>query len=108
MNRGEVFWVDFPHRSPAGREITKSRPCVVVSVPALNRARTTVVMVPLSSNNKVYPPISIPVRSTGDTSVAICDQLLAVDKKRLREKVGNLSKDELGELDNSLRQLLGL
>ena len=108
MNRGDIYWVDIPLRSPEGREIAKSRPCIIVSVAALNKARTTVVMVPLSTNNKAYPPISLPMPSAGETSVAICDQLLAVDKKRLRKLAGRLSAAELDELDSSLRQLLGL
>jgi mRNA interferase MazF len=108
MNRGEIFWVDIPRRDPAGREVSKSRPCIVVGVPALNRARTTVLMVPLSSNDKTYPPISIAIRSAGATSVAICDQLFAVDKKRIRKASGVLTDDELENLDSSLRQLLGL
>jgi mRNA interferase MazF len=108
MNRGDVYWVEIPLRNPAGKEISKTRPCVIVSVAALNRARSTVVMVPLSSNNKVYPPISISVPSIGDNSVAVCDQLLAVDKSRLKQQKGQLSAAELSTLDDSLRLLLGL
>ena len=81
---------------------------MIVSVAALNRARSTVVMVPLSSNNKVYPPISIAIASASDNSVAVCDQLLAVDKARLKQQKGRLSSAELGTLDDSLRLLLGL
>jgi mRNA interferase MazF len=80
----------------------------VVSVAALNRARSTVVMVPLSSNNKIYPPISISIASAGDNSVAVCDQLLAVDKSRLRQQKGQLMPAELATLDECLRLLLGL
>jgi mRNA interferase MazF len=108
MNRGDIYWVEIPTRNPAGKEISKTRPCVVVSVAALNRARSTVVMVPLSSNNKAYPPISISIASAGDNSVAVCDQLLAVDKSRLRQQKGQLTPAEMTTLDDSLRLLLGL
>jgi mRNA interferase MazF len=108
MNRGDIYWVDIPARNPAGKEISKTRPCIVVSVAALNRARSTVVMVPLSSNNKIYPPISIAISSAGDNSVAVCDQLLAVDKSRLGQQKGQLTSIELATLDESLRLLLGL
>jgi mRNA interferase MazF len=108
MNRGDIYWVDIPARNPAGKEISKTRPCIVVSVAALNRARSTVVMVPLSSNNKIYPPISISIASAGNNSVAVCDQLLAVDKSRLRQQKGQLTPIELATLDDSLRLLLGL
>lgn len=108
MNRGDIYWVDIPTRNPAGKEISKTRPCIIVSVAALNRARSTVVMVPLSSNNKVYPPISISIASAGGNSVAVCDQLLAVDKSRLKQPKGKLTSAELATLDESLRMLLGL
>jgi mRNA-degrading endonuclease toxin of MazEF toxin-antitoxin module len=108
MQRGDIDWVDIPARNPAGREIAKARPCVVVGVPALNLVRSTVLMVPLSSNNKAYPPVSIRIASAGAASVAVCDQLLAVDKKRIRKLAGKLTAVELDDLDQSLRQLMGL
>lgn len=108
MNRGDIFWVRIPARDPAGREITKSCPCVIVSVSALNKARSSVVMVPLTSNNKTYPPIAIAVPSAGENSVAVCDQLLAVDKERLISSKGKLSAEDLEAIDTSLRLLLAL
>jgi mRNA interferase MazF len=108
MNRDDIYWVDIPARNPADKEISKTRPCIVIGVAALSRARSTVVMVPLSSNNKIYPPISISIASSGDNSVAVCDQLLAVDKSSLRQQKGQLTSTELATLDESLRLLLGL
>lgn len=44
IRRGEIWWVAF---DPArGSEIRKTRPCVVVSVDEVNRARRTPVVVP--------------------------------------------------------------
>ncbi len=108
MQRGDIHWVNIPQRDPAGREIAKTRPCAVVGAPALNMVRSTVLMVPLSSNKKAYPPVSIRIASAGATSVAVCDQLLAVDKQRIGKLAGKLSVSELAELDQSLRLLLGL
>jgi mRNA interferase MazF len=108
MNRGEIYWVQIPLRNPEGREIAKTRPCIVIGVEALNKARSTVVMVPLSSNNKAYPPVSIRIGSAGAASVAVCDQLLAVDKKRIKKLAGHLTPSEIEKLDASLKALLGL
>ena len=108
MNRGDIFWVEIPSRNPKGTEIAKTRPCIVVGAAALNKVRSTVLMVPLTSNNKPYPPISISMRSVGLGSVAICDQLLAVDKSRIKNIAGSITDDELDALDQSLKQILGL
>ncbi|MCX7114276.1 MAG: type II toxin-antitoxin system PemK/MazF family toxin [Proteobacteria bacterium] len=75
MKRGEVWWVNLdPTR---GGEIQKTRPAVILTVNALNRARRTVVVVPLSSSATPRPPIVVSVPSTGAGSVAVCDQVPA-------------------------------
>ncbi len=78
--RGEVWWVDLdPTR---GSEIRKTRPAVVLTANALNRARRTVVVVPLSTGPAPRPPIVVATASAGAGSVAVCDQMRAVDKGR--------------------------
>lgn len=105
MRRGEVWWVDLdPTR---GSEIRKTRPAVIVSVDALNRARRTVVVVPLSSAATARPPLVIPMESVGAGSVAVCDQVRAVDKTRLVSKMGQLSQPDLRLLAESLVIILG-
>lgn len=106
MRRGEVWWVDLdPTR---GSEIRKTRPAVIISVDALNRARRTVVVVPLSSAAPARPPLVIPVESAGAGSVAVCDQVRAVDKTRLVSQMGHLSQLDLKTLSESLSVVLGL
>ena len=78
VRRGEVWWVDFdPTR---GGEIRKTRPAVVLTANALNRVRRTVVVVPLSTGPAPRPPLVIATPSDEVGSVAVCDQLRAVDK----------------------------
>ena len=108
MKRGEIYWVDIPARSPEGREISKRRPCVILSVTILNKARSTVVVVPLTSNGRTAPPIALGVASVGPMSVAVCDQIFAVDKNRVRDRQGQLSAPDLARLDECVREILGL
>jgi mRNA interferase MazF len=75
---------------------------------ALNRARRTVVVVPLSSGPEPRPPIIVPTPSAGPNSVAVCDQLRAVDKRRLTHLSGRLSTADLRILEEGLRQILEL
>jgi mRNA interferase MazF len=80
IERGEIWWVNL---SPTiGSEIRKRRPCVVLSANEINRLRATPVVVPLSSSPQAAPPIVVPVPSAGKNSVAVLDQIRAVDKKR--------------------------
>jgi len=104
MKRGEIWWVDFdPTR---GSEIRKKRPAVIVTADGLNRGRRTVVVVPLSTSARPFPPVVIPLASAGPESVAVCDQVRAVDKSRLLSKTGELSSVDLKTLSDSLRVVL--
>jgi len=104
--RGEVWWVDLdPTR---GSEIRKMRPAVVLTVDALNRARRTVVVVPLSTGPTPRPPIVVAAASAGAGSVAVCDQVRAVDKSRLTRHVGQLATAELRAVEEGVRVVLGL
>jgi mRNA interferase MazF len=106
VRRGDIWWVSLdPTR---GSEIRKTRPAVVITVNALNRARRTVVVVPLSTGPEPRPPIIVPTPSAGPNSVAICDQLRAVDKRRLTRISGRLSTTDLRILEEGLRQILEL
>ena len=106
MRRGEVWWVNFDPSE--GMEIQKCRPAVILTVNALNRARGTVVVVPLSTSAKPRPPIVIPLPSAGKTSVAVCDQLCAADKRRFGRKICDLSSEDMALLYESLKAVLGL
>ncbi len=87
MKRGNVYWVNLdPTR---GSEIRKKWPCVLVSATPINKARRTVVVVPLSTAASPRPPLVIAVQCLGKTAVAVCDRIRAVDKKRLMNPVGS-------------------
>jgi mRNA interferase MazF len=91
-----------------GSEIRKTRPAVILSVDALNKARKTVVIVPLSGSAQARPPIVVATPSSGPDSVAICDQLRAVDKARLVSQIGVLSAADTRAVSQGVRQILGL
>jgi mRNA interferase MazF len=74
----------------------------------INEARRTVVVIPLSSVGISRPPLTTPVNCLGKQAVAVCDQIRAVDKSRMIEKAGSLTKEDLSELENGLRQVLAL
>lgn len=106
MRRGEIWWLDC--EPSEGMEIQKCRPAVILTVNGLNRARGTVVVVPLSTSAKPRPPLVVPLPSAGKTSVAVCDQLCVADKSRFSRKMLDLSSDDMALLTESLKVILGL
>jgi mRNA interferase MazF len=95
--------------STRGSEIRKTRPAVVLlTVDALNRVRRTVVVVPLSTGPTPHLPIVVATASAGAGSVAVCDQVRAVDKSRLTRPVGQLAMADLRAVEDGVRVVLGL
>ena len=106
VRRGEVWWVNLdPTR---GSEIRKTRPAVVLTADALNRARRTVVVVPLSTGPTPRPPIVVATPSAGAESVAVCDQVRAIDKIRLTRRDGQLAPADLHAVEDGVRAVLEL
>ena len=106
VRRGDIWWVDLdPTR---GSEIRKVRPAVVITASGLNRVRRTVVVIPLSTGPQPRPPIIVATPSAGRGSVAVCDQLRAVDKERLTRMSGQLSLADLRAVEDSVRRILEL
>ena len=106
VRRGEVWWVDF--EDAAGGEMRLMRPAVVVTADALNRARHTVVIVPLVAGAPPRPPIVIATPSAGTRLAAVCDQARAIDKARLTHTAGQLSAADLRAVEDGLRRVLEL
>ena len=106
IRRGEVWWVNLdPTR---GSEIRKIRPAVVLTANVLNQARRTVVVVPLSTGPTPRPPIVVATPSAGAESVAVCDQVRAVDKVRLTRRGGQLTEADLRAVEDGVRTVLEL
>jgi mRNA interferase MazF len=106
MNRGDVYWVNLD--PTIGSEIKKKRPCVLMGATPINKARRTVIVIPLSTSASANPPLTIDVTCLGKRVVAVCDQIRAVDKSRLMNKADELSIDDLESIEDGLKQVLCL
>jgi mRNA interferase MazF len=106
VHRGEVWWVNLDPTQSG--EIRKTRPAVIVTADALNRARRTIVVVRLSTGTQPRPPVVVAIPSAGARSVAVCDQFRTVDKRRLTRTEGGLSATDLRALEDGLPRVLEL
>jgi len=104
IKRGDVWWVSLDPTQ--GSEIKKTRPCIVLSHDTVNELRKTVVVVPFSSAAKPHPPITVAVVCQGKPVVAIIDQVRAVAKHRLKNKIECASVQDMKKITEALFGIL--
>ena len=103
-NRGSVWWINLD--PTVGSEIKKQIPCVIISHSSINTARKTVIVVPLSSSPKAYPPLAIKIKCQNKNVIAVCDQIRAVDKSRLINYIENINLQDMKNIEESIKQIL--
>lgn len=112
MNVGDIFTVEIPPVD--GHEQAGLRPAIIVQANRFEKQLPTTVIVPLSSQLAAqnFPGTFLiqPDAENGLTmsSVALVFQLRAIDKKRLKRKIGKLNSTQLVELQKQMKDLLQL
>ena len=96
-----------------GKEISKTRPVVVVSNDMNNQYSGTVTVLPVTSGNldKIYPFEVFLPKGRGNLpkdSKVKADQIRTLDKARLVKRIGKLGDDEIAEIDKAIRVHLGV
>jgi mRNA interferase MazF len=72
-----------------GREIKKTRPCVVISPDEMNRNIRTVIVAPMTTKGRAYPT-RVVCRFKKKESHVVLDQIRTVDRQRLVRRLGEL------------------
>jgi mRNA interferase MazF len=106
MTRGSVWWVEF---DPAvGSEIHKTRPAVIVSNDTANKFLARVVVIPLTSNvSRLYPGEAV-VTVNGNKNKAMTDQIMSADKSRLKNKIAELSYNDMVSLETAMKRFFDI
>ena len=86
--RGEVFLVSLDPSK--GREIRKTRPCLVISPDEMNDHIRTVIVAPMTTKGRPYPT-RVPCTFQGKRGQIVLDQIRTVDKTRLVKRLGSIS-----------------
>ncbi len=110
MRAGDIYLVEIP--TSGGHEQQGVRPAIIVQTSENMDRIPTVIIVPFTTQSKASNfPFTFVVEpdSTNNLtsiSVALVFQLRAVDKKRLKNKLGNLSPDNMQILNQNLKNIL--
>ncbi len=106
MRRGEIYEARLAPTE--GSEQAGTRPVVVVSRDAINQSSPIVVVVPCTTFHpprRVYPSqvvLRAPAGGLKVDSIALCEQVRAVAKTRLRERWGMLPSAALLRIERAL------
>ena len=87
-----------------GSEIRKTRPCLVISPDDMNRHIRTVIVAPMTTKGRPYPT-RIACTFEGKKGQVVLDQLRTVDKSRLVQRLGRISKTTQANVFDVLAQL---
>lgn len=103
IERGDVFWARLD--PTVGFELQKTRPVVVLSINPLNKARKTVVVVPLSTSAPAIEFLNVALKGG---SVARCEHMRAIDKTRLADRIGSISDNDMAKIEEGISRILGV
>ena len=87
-----------------GREIRKTRPCLVISPDEMNQHIDTVIVAPMTTKGRPYPT-RVPVRFKGKSGQIVLDRIRTVDKSRLVKRVGKIGEPARGLVLTLLAEL---
>jgi mRNA interferase MazF len=86
-----------------GSEIKKTRPCVVISPDEMNKHLRTVVIAPMTTSSKDYPT-RVEIKHDNKISWIVLDQVRTIDKQRIIKELGKLSRPEIKEVKEVLKE----
>lgn len=116
---GDIVTVNFPGANPQGREQEGLRPGIIVGFPnRLGKPRfDLIIVVPLTTDNgqawaltspDLYPRLAAGVARLKLPSIALLDQIRAIDANRMIGYLGSLTPEQYEPILNCLNRLIGV
>lgn len=88
-----------------GSETRKVRPCVIISPDEMNEHLRTVIIAPLTSQNKGYPT-RVPVNVNKQRGYVMLEQIRTIDKRRISKTGDRLRRTEINDLRRVVKEML--
>ena len=105
-HRGEIFFINEGESS--GSEQGGARPGIIVSNDIGNKHAPIVEVVYLTSREKKMMPTHVRIKSSPIPSIALCEQIETVYKKRIGKYLAKATMDEMKQIDKALAVSIGL
>ena len=111
VKRGDIFYADL---SPVvGSEQGGVRPVIIIQNDIGNKYSPTIIIAAITSQiNKAKLPTHVEISSEeyglNKDSVVLLEQIRTLDKKRLKEKIGHMTTNDMQKVDTALLISVGL
>lgn len=108
VKRGEVYFADLS--KTFGSEQGGKRPVLIIQNDIGNRHSGTTIIIPLTtSDTKSQLPthtqlqIQTVENELNEESIALTEQIKVIDKKRLKDKIGIVDKENMKKVEEAIR-----
>src|ERR1035438_4354685 len=102
LKQYSVYWINLD--PVIGSEVSKTRPCVIISPDDMNRYMRTVIIAPVTHTLKHYPS-RISCTISGEKGMIMLDQIKTVDKTRLIGYITKLRKPECEKIKEVINEM---
>ena len=88
-----------------GREIKKTRPCLIISPDEMNKHIGTVIIAPMTTKSHKYPTrVSLTFKKK--RGWIVLDQIRTIDKKRIVKHIGKITDKTVDEVKKIIKEML--
>ena len=106
IKRGDIYKVVLD--PTIGREIKKTRRCVVISNNQQNLYSPLLIIIPTTSDMDKLYSWEVVIHSEGKDRKILTDQIRSIDRKRIREYKGQVNYETLTKIEKALSVVLAL
>lgn len=92
--KGQIYYVNKIGEDFVGSEQMAGRPAIIVSNNTGNHYSNVVEVVYLTTQCKADMPTHVPILSARKPSIALCEEIVSVDKQRLGKYIGTITSEK--------------
>lgn len=109
FKRGEIYYVELPDVGYSASHITnKTRPALIIQNNIGNAVSETLIVALLTTSYKKDYPFQYKLILNKRESIVMFEQIMTIDKKYVKGKVGQLTEQQIRESDLRLMYSLGI
>jgi len=90
-----------------GREIRKTRPCLIISPNEMNHHIGTVIVAPMTTKGRPYPT-RVPLKFRRKSGQVVLDQVRTVDQTRLVKRLGSVDQPTAARVLSVLAEMFAV